>query len=99
MILGRPVAGAGGFGYVVRSPQIQRIQYALRNAAAFVADTSLQVTPDGVLGPRTRAAINRALSTYDTEAPYPLRTGTLTPRQILRYAGTIAPAIESLAPL
>ncbi len=98
MIFAGPTAGAG-LGYNLRSPSIQQVQYALNQAAAFTADPSLRVTPDGVIGPHTRAAVNRALSIYASDAPYPLRSGRLTGGQILRNAHVILPQIQALAPL
>lgn len=93
--------GGGDFGYVVRAPIVQQLQYALRNAAAFAADNSLAVVPDGLIGRRTVAAVNRALSTYDVgeDVPYSLRSGRLTAGQILHNARLILPAIQSLAPI
>jgi hypothetical protein len=106
MLFAGPAPGFG-FGYIQppqasQPPQVtnvRRLQYALRNLAAFAADPSLSVVPDGKLGPRTRAAVNRALETYAESAPPAFRTGRLTSLQIVRNVGTIAPALEELAPL
>lgn len=96
MILGVPV---GGLGYSAGSRDVQRVQYALRNLAAFTSDPMLQVVPDGRIGPKTRAAANRALRLYAESAPPGLRSGFLSTRQIVRHAPTIAHALETEAPL
>lgn len=81
------------------SRDVLRLQYALRNLSAFTADPALQIVPDGRIGPRTRAAVNRALMLYAENASPALRSGMLSIGQILRNSDAIASSLEEMAPL
>jgi hypothetical protein len=62
----------------------RQLQQALRNLAAVSQDRALAVTADNRLGPRTVAAVNRALTAHvgPGQAPAGYRSGQLTPETI-----------------
>lgn len=73
------------------------LQAAIRSLGKRTNDSTLLIKVDGLVGPKTRAATNRALTRYATEAPADLRTGKLTADQIRQKAAQIAVAIEQAA--
>jgi hypothetical protein len=85
-----------GFG-AASSPAVARLQRALALLGFAVNDTALAVNADGITGPATAAAVNRAMTKYVTTAPASLRTGKLTPLNVSQNAAPLSSAIESAA--
>lgn len=80
----RPVAG---FGYVLGKTQIEAaLQNALNVLATVVNDPAIGVTVDGVVGPGTAKAYNRAAKKYLTTAPAKGRTGKLSVSIVKKFA-------------
>lgn len=73
--------------------KIRRLQNALRGLATRVRDGSLRIGADGLIGPRTAAATNRAMVTYVLE-PAELATGHLTHAQVAAFAPQLTAYIE-----
>lgn len=89
----RPAAGR-----LPRGPIFARLQRGLRTLGAVARDGALAaIKPDGVLGPRTVVAVNRALTRHigAGQAPAAFRTGALTLAQVAANANTIIPVIEA----
>jgi hypothetical protein len=70
--------------------KVRRLQNALRGLAKRVKDRAISVVADGLIGPHTVTATNRALSSY---APG-FTSGQLTRAQIVRTAPQIAAYLE-----
>ena len=70
--------------------KIRRLQNALRGLSKRVKDRAVSVTADGLIGPHTVTAVNRALSVH---APG-FTSGGLTKMQIVRLAPQIAAYLE-----
>lgn len=64
--------------------QIKTLQAAIASLGAIIGDTSIKLTADGVIGPATTAAVNRALTVHigSGQAPAQFRTGHLTASDI-----------------
>ena len=73
------------------------LQVAVRELGKRANDAALVIAADGVIGPKTAAAVNRALTRYATTAPAALRTGNLSVAQIKEQAAPIAIAVEQAA--
>lgn len=88
-------------GAAKASADVARIQRALAALAAATRDGRLSVKADGVTGPATAAAVNRAFTTHigAGQAPAAYRTGKLTPAVIadVAHASSIASLIEAEA--
>lgn len=80
-------------GSTLRSPAISQIQQNLGQLGALVKDAGLVVTVDGINGPKTAAAVNRALQKYANGAPASLRTGKLSTAQVTAQASSIVDAL------
>lgn len=70
--------------------KVRRLQNVLRGLAKRVKDRAISVVADGLVGPHTVAATNRALANY---APG-FTSGQLTKAQIIRTAPQIAAYLE-----
>ncbi len=57
--------------------------------------TLMAVKPDGIVGPRTVAAVNKAFTTYITSAPGTFTSGRLTAGEVVGYAATLSEYIGS----
>lgn len=80
-----------------RSAVEQALQTALGALAAVVGDSSIAVTADGIVGPATARAANRALSQYVKSAPAALRTGALSVAAVKQNANKIAQLVQAEA--
>jgi lysozyme family protein len=87
--------GLGAFG--AASPAIRRLQNALNALAQATGDHGLAVKADGLAGPGTASATNRAMVSYVTNGPSTLRTGRLTAKQLPALAAALASNIENEA--
>lgn len=87
--------GLGAFG--AASPAIRRLQNALNALAQATGDRALAVKADGLTGPGTASATNRAMVAYVTNAPSNLRTGKLAAKQLPALAAVLASNIENEA--
>jgi len=104
-----PNGNCGGPGAGYRAPAAEVLQNAVNALGKLVGDKVLAVTIDGVVGPLTVAAVNRALTRHvgSGQAPQALRTGSLTLVQVAQNAtqlgGLIAAEVGrrggSIAPL
>lgn len=74
-----PNGNCGGPAPSYRAPAAAALQNALNALGKTIGDTSLKLTVDGVVGPATVQAVNRALTTHvgSGQAPAALRTGQL----------------------
>lgn len=71
--------------------QIRVMQTRLAQLGRTKSDATLMsIKSDGVVGPRTAAAVNRAFTAYLTDAPSDFRSGSLTVRQVAASALTIS---------
>lgn len=87
-----PNGYCGGPPPSYRAPAATALQNALRALGKATKDTILTaVAADGVIGPATQAAVNRALTAHigSGQAPAALRTGTLTVSAIAQNATQI----------
>src|SRR3990167_7497807 len=84
-----------GFG-AAKSAAVLRLQKALRLLASVTRDTAINVVADGLIGPKTTAAANRALTRHigPGQAPASYRTGALPQTQVLAAAAAIARSEE-----
>jgi hypothetical protein len=85
------------FGAVV-NPQVLQLQTALVSLGNVVGDSTLKaLVTDGLIGPETATATNRALITHLAvgEAAALYRTGKLTQAQIVAYADILAMIVEN----
>lgn len=73
--------------------KIRRLQDALRGLATRVRDGSLRIAADGLVGPRTVAATNRAMVHY-VQQPEELATGRLTHAQVAAFAAQLTAYID-----
>jgi lysozyme family protein len=73
-----------------RSAPLSVLQTRLGQLGRLVGDTSLMITVDGLTGPRTAAAVNKAMTSYVANAPAQLKTGRLTPQQVMAQAPQLA---------
>lgn len=81
--------GAISLGAAV-DPAVKSLQAAVRALGQRVGDAKLQIVADGVMGPRTAAAVNLAFSKYLTNAPVPYRSGKLSQASIKANASKLA---------
>jgi pilus assembly protein FimV len=72
-----------------RSDAIIALQRAVRTLGVIVEDGALALTIDGLIGPKTTAATNRALSRYVQDAPPLLATGSLSQDAVVSAAAAI----------
>jgi lysozyme family protein len=82
---------------VSKSVSVQRLQQAVRILGQQKGDKSLLIATDGLIGPKTVAAANRALQKYASEAPPEYRTGALTASQISTMADNLVPYLHQTA--
>jgi len=101
MIVASPVGGSfGGFGFgygfgaAKSSPVVARLQRALALLAMATGDSKLAVKADGITGPATAAAVNRAFTTYISSAPAAYRTGKLTAATVGAQAAALSALVE-----
>jgi len=83
-----PVAKAGA------SPGVLRLQNALRQLGAAVKDSALVIVADGLTGPKTATATNRAMKMYVTGAPASFKQ-TMTPAGVASSATNLATLVEN----
>lgn len=76
------------------SSTVRRLQQALRGLSLKVNDAALVITPDGLIGPKTVSATNRAMTKYALSAPAKYRTGSLTKGQVVASAAQLAAFVE-----
>jgi lysozyme family protein len=76
-----------------RSAPLAVLQTRLGQLGRLTGDTSLMVTVDGVTGPKTAAAVNKALTGYVANAPAALKTGRLTAAQVRAQAPQLAQVV------
>ena len=77
------------------SAKIVRLQKALHGLVLRTGDRIVGVTADGLVGPRTVKAVNRALYMYAKgAAPSEFTTGALTHGQIVAFSSQLAAYIE-----
>lgn len=76
---------------------ILRLQRALSALGTQIKDSSLKISADGAMGPKTAAATNRAFTVHlgAGQAPAQYRTGSLTQAQITSQAATLAGLVET----
>lgn len=77
-----------------KSASVLRLQQAVRILGQQKGDKALLIAADGLIGPRTVAAANRALQKYASAAPPEYRTGALTASQISTMADNIVPYLH-----
>jgi lysozyme family protein len=78
------------------SPVGASLQRAVAALGKAVGDRVLaSVKADGIVGPGTAAAVNRALVTYATNAPPALRTGRLTVFDVAKNASSLTSTISA----
>lgn len=87
-----------GLGGPVASPSVKALQTALRGLAVLVNNPALGVTADGIIGPKTTAATNIALSKYVTSANAAQKKGNLTQTQVLNNAAALATLVSQEIP-
>ena len=95
---GVPLDGFGEFG--AASSAIAGLQTALKGFGQSVGDTVLRaIVVDGLIGPKTVAAANRALRQHigAGQAPQDLRTGVLTQAQVVTNAAQITQLVNAEA--
>lgn len=80
---------------LVKSPEGQMLQRALRALGGATGDKALLIAADGIIGPKTTAAANIALSKYVAEAPPRLRGGNLTLAEVIKSAKEITKFIDA----
>jgi hypothetical protein len=73
---------------------VQRLQQAVRILGQQKGDKALVIAVDGLIGPRTVAAANRALQKYASAAPPEYRTGALTASQLSTMADNLVPYLH-----
>lgn len=101
---GVPMDGFGnfrGFGeFGAASTAVAGLQTALANFGKQIGDAALKaIKVDGLIGPKTTAAANRALRVHigAGQAPAELRTGVLTQAQVADDASQIAQLVNTEA--
>jgi lysozyme family protein len=98
---GVPMDAFGNFGeFGAASVPVAGLQTALANFGAKIGDAVLKaIKVDGLIGPKTTAAANRALRQHigAGQAPQDLRTGVLTQAQVLANAAQIAQLVNTEA--
>lgn len=92
------ISGIHGLGAAAKSAAVRALQMSLRALSSKVNDSSLLITADGIVGPETRAATNKALRVYASDAPPLYKAGSLTTSQIAAQAGRIKPYIDHAGP-
>jgi lysozyme family protein len=70
------------------------LQQVINQLGTAAGDKALAIAIDGVVGPNTTKATNRALVTYVKAAPASMRTGKLTAAQVKTNAGKLAQYIS-----
>jgi hypothetical protein len=91
------ISGVFGAPAATKTASVVRLQNALQSLGRYQKDTSLNITADGIVGPKTTAAVNRAMRNFVHFGPGELRTGRLTSTQITASADAIAASIEQAA--
>ena len=98
---GVPMDAFGNFGeFGAASASVASLQTALANFGRQIGDAALKaIKVDGLIGPKTTAAANRALRQHigAGQAPQDLRTGVLTQAQVLANATQITTLINTEA--
>ncbi len=74
---------------------VQRLQRGMRALADVTKDRSLYIATDGVVGPGTTQAVNRALLKYVSEAPPQWRTGKLSVEAVKSGVMALIPHVET----
>ena len=94
-----PNGNCGGDPPQYIHPAARALQTALKMLAKVTGDKSLVVREDGIIGPFTTAAVNKAMTAHigPGQAPAPLRTGILDIGAVAQNAATLAQAINSEA--
>lgn len=94
--------GLGYLGELGATPNqgVAALQTALRNFGKSIGDAVLKaIVTDGLIGPKTTAAANRALTKHlgAGQAPQDLRTGALTSAQVVAKAAQITQLVNTEA--
>lgn len=77
------------------SPAIQRLQAALQGLSKRTGDKFVHASVDGLVGPRTIKAINRAMYMYAKNgAPEQFTTGALTRAQVVSFAPHLSAFVQ-----
>lgn len=76
-----------------RSSAITQIQQSLGQLGKLANDVGLVVVVDGITGPKTAAAVNRAMLKYVRSGPASIRTGKLSVAQVSANAAAIINAL------
>jgi hypothetical protein len=87
-----------GSDFGAASQDVATLQNALVALGKGIGDTSLsKLTIDGLIGPKTTAAVNRAFTVHlgSGQAPASYRTGALSQSQVEAGANTLAAYIET----
>lgn len=72
----------------------QTLQRAVATLGAQRNDSTLKITADGIVGPKTVAAVNRAFTRFVTTAPANWRTGKLSTADVQNNAAILATYVE-----
>lgn len=80
-----------------KSAAATTLQRAVTSLGARANDPALRIKVDGIIGPKTATAVNRALTRYADAAPANLRTGKLSVAQIKDNWNPITIALEQAA--
>jgi len=75
---------------VLKSAAVATLQERVRQLGGLVKDNALLIGVDGLIGPKTTAATNRALQKYAEQAPASYRTGKLPQAQVFSNAAILA---------
>ena len=91
-------ADFGNFG--AASSAVASLQTGLKALGQGVGDNTLRaIVVDGLIGPKTTAATNRALTVHvgSGQAPASFRTGALTQAEVVANAATLASIVDAEA--
>jgi hypothetical protein len=98
---GVPMDDFGDFGeFGAASASVVGLQTALANFGRQIGDAALKaIVADGLIGPKTTAAANRAMRQHigAGQAPQDLRTGVLTQAQVVANAAQLTTLINTEA--
>jgi len=72
------------------NPAVAKLQEWLGALAQLTRDVRVRASPDGIVGPKTAAAVNRAFTKYVQAAPNNLKTGRLTVANVAVLAPELA---------
>lgn len=92
-----PNGNCGGSPPTYRHPAATALQNALKVIARATGDTSLDVRNDGIIGPKTTGAVNKAFTSHigPGQAPDNFRTGSLSIGNVAQHAAALAQALNA----